>query len=219
MRDTSRVTHSDDTVPVPSDLSHREAVLLAGRDRSATGFGLVDEALRDPDPKIRVTALGALARQGRLTDAAVITGLADPAPEVKIRAAQLASGVGDDVIPSLIACLDHETLVVVAALVALADRAALDAVEPVVALAASTEDPLVLEETVATLGALGDPAGLPVVLAATDGKPALRRRSVAALGGFDGDSVEAALDRLAEDRDWQVRQAVAMLRRPPFGGD
>ena len=87
------------------------------------------------------------------------------------------------------------------------------------AVAETTTDPLVLEEAVATLGALGDPAGLPVVLAATEGRPALRRRTVAALGGFDGEAVEAALDRLAQDRDWQVRQAVAMLRRPPLDGE
>jgi len=212
------VAHSDDTVPGVGALSHRERVLLAGADPSDASRSLVDAALADGDPKVRAAALGAMERQGRLSSAALIAGLADPDPAVRARAAQLSTHGGDEVVPSLIGCLDATTHVAVAALVALGDRVALEALDAVLATAASTDDPLVLEEAVATLGALGDPAGLPVVLAATEGKPALRRRSVAALGGFEGDEVERALDRLADDRDWQVRQAVALLRRPPLSG-
>ena len=213
------MVHSDDTVPAPLDLSHREQVLLAGGDRSEEARSLVDAALGDPDDRVRATALGALARQGRLAPPAVIAGLDDPSPLVRIRAAQLAVDVGDEVVPSLLGLLEDASHVAVAALVALADRSASASVPAVVAVAETTTDPLVLEEAVATLGALGDPAGLPVVLAATEGRPALRRRTVAALGGFDGEAVESALDRLAQDRDWQVRQAVAMLRRPPLDGE
>jgi HEAT repeat protein len=212
------VVHSDDTVPVPLDLSHREEVLLAGAERTEAAQDLVDRALLDEDERVRATALGAVARQGRLSSSVVLVGLGDPSPIVRIRAAQLAVEVDDEVVPGLIACLDDVGHVAVAALVTLADRAEASALDAILEVARSTSDPLVHEEAVAALGALGDPAGLEVVLAATEGKPALRRRSVAALGGFDGDEVEQALDRLAEDRDWQVRQAVALLRRPPLDG-
>jgi HEAT repeat protein len=68
-------------------------------------------------------------------------------------------------------------------------------------------DPLGREAAVAALGALGDPAGLPAVLAACGDKPAVRRRAVLALAPFDGPDVDAALHTALEDRDWQVRQA------------
>ena len=212
------MAHSDDTVPAQLDLSQRDQILLAGGEVSPAATALVDEAVHDPDPRIRATALGALARQGRLSGHAVVAGLTDPVSAVRIRAAQLAVTVDDGVIPALISCLDAETHVAVAALVALGDRTAVDALPAILSLAETGADPLVHEEVVATVGALGDPAGLPIILAATHGKPALRRRAVAARGGFSGAEVEAALDRLAEDRDWQVRQAVALLRRPPLDG-
>ena len=63
----------------------------------------------------------------------------------------------------------------------------------------------------AALGAIGDPAGLPAVLAALDDKPAVRRRAAVALAAFDGPSVDAALHRCLEDRDWQVRQVAEDL--------
>ncbi len=67
-------------------------------------------------------------------------------------------------------------------------------------------DALVREAAVAALGSIGDPAGLPAVLAATTDKPAVRRRAVVALAAFEGPEVDAALRRATEDRDWQVRQ-------------
>ncbi|MCB0991938.1 MAG: HEAT repeat domain-containing protein, partial [Acidimicrobiales bacterium] len=48
-------------------------------------------------------------------------------------------------------------------------------------------------------------------LAATNDKPAVRRRAALALAPFDGEAVEQALHRLLEDRDWQVRQAAEDL--------
>jgi hypothetical protein len=48
---------------------------------------------------------------------------------------------------------------------------------------------------------------------ATVDKPNVRRRAVLALAPFDGDEVEAAIDRALIDRDWQVRQAAEDLRR------
>jgi HEAT repeat protein len=74
-------------------------------------------------------------------------------------------------------------------------------------VATGHEDALCREAAVAALGAVGDPAGLPAVLAATQDKATVRRRAIIALAPFDGPEVEAALDRALEDRDWQVRQA------------
>lgn len=178
------------------------------------------DALGDEDPLVRVAALGGLQRRGALTVEAVVAALDDPSPIVRQRAAQLAPEATGT--PSEIASLQHALrqalhdpvpLGVVVALEAIGSIDDTGAVDDVLAVATSTADPLVLEEAIATLASLGDPRGLPVVLAASTGKPALRRRSVAALGAFEGAEVETALDRLGEDRDWQVRQAVAMLRK------
>jgi HEAT repeat protein len=75
-------------------------------------------------------------------------------------------------------------------------------------------EPLCREAAVAALGSLACPAGLPAILAATEDKPAIRRRAVLALAGFDGDEVDAALARAMRDPDWQVRQAAEDLLGP-----
>jgi HEAT repeat protein len=64
---------------------------------------------------------------------------------------------------------------------------------------------------VAALGAIGDEAGLEAILAATTDKPAVRRRAVIALAPFEGQNVDAVLQRALEDRDRQVRQAAEDL--------
>jgi HEAT repeat protein len=79
------------------------------------------------------------------------------------------------------------------------------------ALATAHDDALCREAAVAALGALGDEAGLPAILAATGDKPAVRRRAVIALAPFAGPEVDAALERARTDRDWQVRQAAEDL--------
>ena len=211
--------HDHDTVPATPFLARRAEVLAAGTSSTDSAFSLVDASLKDTDPFIRVTALGALNAQGRLTGDVLIAALNDEAPEVRLRAAQLSpKAVGRGSRRRLAEELrfrltDHVPICLVAVLVAIADRQDHGSAVALCTLAATHRDPLVIEEAVATLGALGDEIGLDTVLAATTGKPALRRRAVAALGGFSGARVEEALDRLANDRDWQVRQAVAMLRR------
>ena len=77
--------------------------------------------------------------------------------------------------------------------------------------AARNEDPLVREAAVAALGAVGDPAGLPAILAGCRDRPAIRRRAVLALAPFDGPEVDAALAAAAADPDWQTRQAAEDL--------
>jgi len=69
----------------------------------------------------------------------------------------------------------------------------------------------VREAAVAALGAIGAPAGLGAILAATSDKATVRRRAVIALAPFDGAEVQAALERARSDRDWQVRQAAEDL--------
>lgn len=196
------------------------ALLEAGLSSEPAALALLDAALNDPEPEMRSTALSALRTQGRLSASILSVALADPVASVRLRAVQLA--VDPAIIDpagqlgaALLACLaDGEHLVVIGALVALGDRRVPDSLEPVVTVAGSSREPLVVEEAVATLGALGEPEGLAVILELLEGaKAPLKRRCVAALGAFEGPSVEVALDRLASDRDWQVRQAVAMLRR------
>jgi HEAT repeat protein len=86
-------------------------------------------------------------------------------------------------------------------------------VDALAAVVTDHDDPLCREAAVAALGAIGDPAGLPAVLAATSDRPAVRRRAVLALAPFEGPDVDAALDRALEDRDWQVRQAAEDVGR------
>ncbi|HEY9558295.1 MAG TPA: HEAT repeat domain-containing protein, partial [Acidimicrobiales bacterium] len=78
-------------------------------------------------------------------------------------------------------------------------------------LATGHDDALVREAAVAALGAIGDEAALPTILAATGDKATVRRRAVLALAPFEGPEVDQALERALEDRDWQVRQAAEDL--------
>jgi HEAT repeat protein len=82
-----------------------------------------------------------------------------------------------------------------------------------IALAEDHDDPLVREAAVAALGAIGDERAVTAIVAATDDKPAVRRRAVLALAPFEGSAVDAAVQRALTDRDWQVRQAAEDLLR------
>jgi HEAT repeat protein len=169
------------------------------------------DAGNDTDPNVRATALGALHRLGVLTDADVIAALDDPDAVVRRRACEVAIAHAVALEPLL---ADTDDLVVEAAAWALGERA--DAADPaaVAALgdvAVNHAEPLCREAAVAALGAIGHPAGLSAILAATTDKPAVRRRAVLALAPFEGPEVDAALQRALEDRDWQVRQAAEDL--------
>jgi HEAT repeat protein len=168
-------------------------------------------ALDDPEPAVRATALGALRRLDRLDSAQLQRALTDQSPIVRRRAAELAAG--DRAVSLLAALDDQDPTVVEMAAFACGEQGRLDdpegaaVVARLVGLAADHADALVREAAVAALGAIGDPAGLPAILAATGDKPAVRRRAVIALAPFDGPEVDEALARAATDRDWQVRQA------------
>lgn len=177
-------------------------------------------ALLDADARVRATALGALSRAGGLSVADVDAALDDRSPDVRRRACEVAAAAHLVLAaPSVAAHLADEDASVVEvaswALGELGEAGPLppDTVDALSAVATTHDDALAREAAVAALGAIGDPAGLAAILAATTDKPAIRRRAVLALAPFDGPEVEAALARAAEDRDWQVRDAAELLRR------
>ena len=190
--------------------TRRREIALAGH----TGDeATARDALHDDDPAVRATALGALVRLRAATADDVRGALHDADPDVRRRAAEDAARSGTDVGADLVALLDDaDPGVVEAAAFALGE---LSPPEPsaVAALAAvaTHDDVLVREAVVAALGSIGDDAGLPAVLRATEDVATVRRRAVLALSAFDGPDVEAALQRLATDRDRQVRQAAEDL--------
>lgn len=209
------------------DTAHRRRkVVLAGH------TGDLDAALgglSDSDPSVRASALGSLARLGKLLAVQVARAREDPAPAVRARACELAvpSGAPGAWRPTAAAALlvgglrDRDATVVEAACFAAGEigdglgdegppaQAALGAMlEALCEVAGSHPDQLCREAAVAALGAIGDPRGLEAILAAaSNDKAPVRRRAVLALAPFDGPEVDQALERAATDRDWQVRQA------------
>lgn len=194
-------------------VDRRLAVARAGHLGDATS---AVAALGDPDGSVRATALGALERLGALTDDHLRTASGDPDPQVRRRACELAADRPRVPLVDLLA--DADSSVVEAAAWALGEQGAVGAIEALSHVAerdGGHRDPLCREAAVAALGAIGDPSGLPAVLAALDDKPAIRRRAATALAAFDGPEVTAALRRCLEDRDWQVRQVAEDLLAEP----
>jgi len=173
----------------------------------------------DPDPTVRATVLGALERLDDLGVDDLSRGLTDPSPVVRRRAAELvATRPGDEDGLSLLAALaDDDASVAEMAAWASGERTPPETgiVAALAHVATDHDDPLCREAAVAALGALGNEAGLPAILAATTDRPAVRRRAVLALAPFEGDEVDAALTRALEDRDWQVRQAAEDVTGTP----
>ena len=220
---------SDDQRPpraLADHLRRRRAVAEAGHtgDRDAARAGL-----RDPDPGVRGTAINALARLGAVGEDDLRHAARDADPGVRRRAATVVAALGTqpaspavttfpgacaEVLDALLA--DGTTTVVEVAAWASGERQPTEdgAVVRLAALVADHDDALVREAAVAALGAIGDPAGLPAILAATTDKATVRRRAVLALAPFDGPAVEAALQAALTDRDWQVRQAAEDLLEP-----
>lgn len=193
--------------------------LVGRRGEAAVAGHTGDEAgarrlLSDTDGRVRATALGALARMGRLTDDDVRAGLADGDPRVRRRTIALAVPHVDVALVGFLADTDAD--VAEQAAWACGERRPPEpgAVDALAVIAVRHDDPLVREAAVASLGAIGDPAGLAAILAATTDKPAVRRRAVLALAPFEGPDVDAALRRALTDRDWQVRQAAEDLVPP-----
>jgi HEAT repeat protein len=193
-----------------SAAERRREVALAGHtgdERTAR------RASEDPEPAVRATALGALERLGCLEPEALTAALEDPSAIVRRRAAELAARHPE--VSVLGALHDPEPDVVEMAAFAAGEqvRVVPEVLDRVIDLAAAHDDALVREAAVAALGAIGDPRGLPAILTATTDKATVRRRAVLALAPFDGEEVDAALERARTDRDWQVRQAAEDLLR------
>lgn len=189
-------------------IARRREVARAGHlgDSSAARAGLADEA-----GAVRATALGALDRLGALTDADLERALGDADPTVRRRACELAAAHPPVDVRGALG--DRDTTVAEMAAWAVGERGERAAVRALAQMASpgGHADPLCREAAVAALGAIGDPHGLPAVLAALADKPAIRRRAAVALAAFEGPEVEAALRRCLEDRDWQVRQVAEDL--------
>jgi HEAT repeat protein len=189
----------------------RRAVALAGH---LGDVATARSGLTDPDPVVRATALGALARLGGLTFGDVSAAADDKDPRVRARAAEVAIPFGARSVPLLMGMLtDKQARVTESACFALGEIGpdAAPAVPGLGAVARDHPEALCREAAVAALGAVGSPPGLPAILAATADKPAVRRRAILALAPFSGPEVDAALERALTDRDWQVRQAAEDL--------
>lgn len=174
------------------------------------------EALADRSPAVRRRACDlsavTLAPTGGSRDGASAgchgDAMAGATADARDRSTGSSSAVGD----ALRTVLDDvDTLVVESACWALGERRDSAAVAGLARVAREHPDARCREAAVAALGAVGDPAGCPTVLAALDDKPPVRRRAVVALAAFEGPEIDEALRRSLTDRDWQVREAAEIL--------
>lgn len=187
-------------------MNRRHTALAGHRGDESAARAALDHA----DPAVRATAIGALERMGRLGPDDLRRAARDAAPAVRRRAAEAAAHLSGTPVEDLLGDLldDGDWSVAEMACWAVGEHeaAAPATLARIVELAGHHGEALVREAAVAALGAIGDPTGLPAILAATGDKPAVRRRAAVALAPFDGDEVEEALRRLRSDRDWQTRQ-------------
>ena len=182
----------------------RRAAAIAGHERDGEG---ARRLLDHDDAATRASAVAALSRMGELDTGTLLAAIADRSPTVRRRAAMLAAERGDVSLLPLLGDADDGVAEVAAFASGERHPPEPGVVERLGAMAVDHADPLCREAAVAALGAIGDPAGLPAVLAATRDRATVRRRAVIALAPFGGAEVDAALARAAGDRDWQVRQA------------
>lgn len=185
----------------------RVEVALAGH----TGdVALATAGLADPDPTIRASGLMALDRLGALDDQVLQRALADPEQAVRLSAARLAGKHPSVDLKD--ALNDEDSLVVEMAAWAVGEQRDTKLVGALSKLCTTHPEPLCREAAAAALGAIGHRGGLAAILVATDDVPTVRRRAVLALAAFEGEEVDAALERALTDKDWQVRQAAEDLQ-------
>ena len=205
--------HDDSTLPDDVD----QLLLVAGYRRDTSLDEMILAHLRDNQPRRRVLALRAALRRGILTTALWRLALEDSDVDVRREALTLIAGVevSDNTLFGLIveSLHDGDPLVVDGAVFALGEHLHQPALAELMRVAGEHEDPRCRESAIAALGALGDDQARPVILAALNDKPAVRRRAIVALANYEGPDIDAALVRASEDRDWQVRAAVDQLGR------
>jgi HEAT repeat protein len=165
----------------------------------------------------RVLALRGMVRQDLVTEDQWLSAIDDHDVDVRREALNLIAHVDqidDNVFEAMLQHLhDEDALVVDGAIFALGEHLYVGAVDQLCVIATSHDDARCRESAIAALGAIGDDRARPAILAALDDKPPVRRRAIVALSNFEGPDIDAALERAAEDRDWQVRAAVNQLGR------
>lgn len=197
------------------------------RDLVAAGYGegdgareLVARELLTSDTRLRVLALRAAARRGWLDAGQWSALVRDDDVLVRRDATRLLAyeaAPAANTLEALDTALDDDdALVVERAAFALGEHRHAKSLEHLVDVAGRHDDPRCRESAVAALGALGDERALATIVAALEDKAPIRRRAVVALSNFEGPEVDAALELASDDRDWQVRAAVAQLRREEF---
>jgi HEAT repeat protein len=204
-----------DESTLPPDLEER--LLKAGFHSDGRDDAFLLKSLESRRPRQRVLALRAGSRRALLAREHWMRALDDPQVEVRREALALLAYV-NDLDGGLLALVrgsleDDDALVVDAAIFALGEHLDRDAVERLATIALEHDDARCRESAVASLGAIGDDRGRAAVLAALEDKPPVRRRAIVALSNFEGPDVDAALERAANDRDWQVRAAVDQLNK------
>ena len=170
--------------------------------------------LSSPQADVRASALRSLHRLNELTSEQLQIAITDTASEVRRTAAEFAAPFHDVSIHHLID--DADVFVAEMAAWSLGERVPVtdEELQHLIDRTTSHEEPVVREACAAALGSIGDERGLPAILQACEDKPAVRRRAVLALAPFEGEEVDAALQKALEDRDWQVRQNAEILIHP-----
>ena len=183
------------------DTLNRLDVVLASYDGNAdTALA----AIVSSDPKVRASGLFALHSLNKLNHEMLSDALSDSDSAVRRRACELACSY-----PKLslsIVLEDPDPFVVEMALWALGEREETSDLSKICEIASNHPEALVREAAVASIGAIGDRAGLETVIAALNDRPNVRRRAAVALAAFEGEEVTRALQAAAKDRDWQTRQ-------------
>ena len=163
---------------------------------------------------VRASALRSLHRLNELTPEQLQIAVADAASEVRRTAAEFAAPFHDVSIHHIIE--DADVYLAQMAAWSLGERVPVtdEELQHLIDRTTSHEESVVREACAAALGSIGDERGLPAILQACEDKPAVRRRAVLALAPFEGEEVDAALQKALEDRDWQVRQNAEILIHP-----
>ncbi len=172
------------------------------------------DALLHPDHTVRASALRSLQRLNALTETQVVAALIDASPEVRRTGIEVSVDMHSLHIHPFLN--DDDVFVAEMAAWCLGERTSPtdNEIEALITATLHHAEPVVREASAAALGSLGDARGLPAILTACNDKPAVRRRAVLALAPFEGEEVDAALEKALEDRDWQVRQNAEILLNP-----